>query len=283
MVQDEQIQTLMDLGLSLLQAKIYLALSSFENAPIKTISTTSNIAKQDVYRIMPKLQKMGLVEKILAAPIRYQAVPLKTGIDLLFQYRTREFAKLQNKTAQVLNTLQESDVAVNVSEDEPKVEEEQLLITSEITLLLKKLEKENRAAQQSIDTAGPWKDIKPNLYNYLQWEFRKIMKKGVKIRLLTEEHEKDKTMDRTIKTLKRNPLFRIRYIHPPITLRTAIYDKKHVNMYLGASMEDSVPSLWSNNPRLVKIMGDYFEEFWNNAREDEAERVGKFEKILEER
>lgn len=278
MVQDEQIQALMDLGLSLLQAKIYLSLASFENAPIRTISKASNIAKQDIYRIMPALQKIGLVEKILGAPIRYQAIPLKAGIATLFQCKTKEYAELQNKTAQVLNTLQESN-SVESDQDEPKVEEEQLLITSEITLLLKKLEKENRSAQKSIDTAGPWKDTKRALYNYLQWEFRKIMKKGVKIRFLTEEHENDQTMERTIKALEKNPLFRIRYVPAPIMLRTAIYDKKHVNVYLGASLDDSVPSLWSNNLRLVKIMDDYFEELWNSAHEDKSDRRPKLEKM----
>ena len=142
MVQDEQIQALMDLGLSLLQAKIYLSLASFENAPIRTISKASNIAKQDIYRIMPALQKMGLVEEILGSPIRYQAISLKTGIAVLFQRKTREYAELQNKTTQVLNTLQEKNT-VDACKNEAIVEEEQLLLTSEITLLLKKLEKEN--------------------------------------------------------------------------------------------------------------------------------------------
>ncbi len=269
MVHDEHIQALMDLGLSLLQAKIYLTLSSFENAPIKTISKASSIAKQDIYRIMPTLQKMGLVEKILAAPIRYQAIPLKSGMAVLFQNKTKEYHELKNKTTSALNTLQERD-AIEVFQNEPKDEEDQLLITSETTLLLKKLEKENRTAQKSIDTSGTWKELKPALYNYLQWEFRKIMKKGVKIRVITEEHEKDKSIQRTIKALEKDPLFKIRYVTAPIMLRTAIYDKKHVNMYLGTSSEDLVPSLWSNNSRLVKIMSDNFEELWNTAREDKA-------------
>ena len=105
------------------------------------------------------------------------------------------------------------------------------------------------------------------------------MEKGVKIRLLTEEHETDKSMQGTIKAPEKNPLFKIRYVTPPIMLRTAIYDKKHVNVYLGASLDDSVPSLWSNNPRLVKIMSDYFEELWNSAREDKSERRPKLEKM----
>jgi DNA polymerase III alpha subunit len=56
----------MDLGLTLLQAKIYLALSKTGKATIKTISKASNSARQDIYRIMPTLQKLGLAEKIIA-------------------------------------------------------------------------------------------------------------------------------------------------------------------------------------------------------------------------
>ena len=63
MIKDECAKILMDLGLTLLQAKAYLALSQLGKATVKTISKTANVARQDVYRVMLALEKLGLAEK----------------------------------------------------------------------------------------------------------------------------------------------------------------------------------------------------------------------------
>ncbi|MCW4047841.1 MAG: hypothetical protein NWE99_09855 [Candidatus Bathyarchaeota archaeon] len=60
---DECVQTLMGLGLTLLQAKTYLALATLGKADVKMISKASNVARQDIYRVMPVLQKLGLGKK----------------------------------------------------------------------------------------------------------------------------------------------------------------------------------------------------------------------------
>jgi sugar-specific transcriptional regulator TrmB len=65
MIQDD-IQTLTDLGLSLLQAKTYLNLAKLGKANVQTIAKASNVARQDIYRVMPKLQKLGLAEKFIS-------------------------------------------------------------------------------------------------------------------------------------------------------------------------------------------------------------------------
>ena len=83
MNQEEHIQTLTNLGLSFLQAKTYLNLAKLEKADVRTISTISNVARQDIYRIMPTLEKLGLAEKILGKPNMYKANPIKEGVSLL--------------------------------------------------------------------------------------------------------------------------------------------------------------------------------------------------------
>lgn len=63
----------MELGLTSLQAKIYLALAQTGNATIRNIAKNSKIARQDVYRIMPSLQKLGLAEQIVVSPTMYKS------------------------------------------------------------------------------------------------------------------------------------------------------------------------------------------------------------------
>jgi sugar-specific transcriptional regulator TrmB len=63
MIQEKENQILMDLGLTCVQAKVYLTLIKLRNPTVKMISKISNVVSQDVYRIMPRLQKLGLAGK----------------------------------------------------------------------------------------------------------------------------------------------------------------------------------------------------------------------------
>jgi len=74
----ETIDTLIELGLTLNQARIYVALLHSEKpVTAKEISKITDITRQDVYRILPNLQKTGLLEKTITAPAMFKA----RGID----------------------------------------------------------------------------------------------------------------------------------------------------------------------------------------------------------
>lgn len=267
MIEDEEIQTLMDLGLSLLQAKTYLALAALGTATIKSVAKTAKMAKQDIYRIMPTLQKMGLAEKVLTTPASYKVTPLKSGVSILLQRRAHEYSELQKKTEKLLNHSHGNNLKAALYD-----EDSQFVITSEETLLFKKFEKGNQTAQKSIDTVGKWEGIKAALFYVLQEEFKKVMEKGIRIRIITEQHESDQSMLKILRVLKKNPLFGIRYLPNPIPVKTVIYDEKEVNMCIAIPLDRDVPSLWSNNPNFVKIMVTHFEEMWNIACEEETEK-----------
>ena len=115
---DEITQSLMKLGLTLLQAKTYSTLAKRGSAEVKTIAKASNIARQDVYRVMPTLEKTGLAEKIIANPIRYQANPLRTGLSKLLQQKTEEQNTLQKRIEALINNFEESRDKISLQEKE---------------------------------------------------------------------------------------------------------------------------------------------------------------------
>lgn len=259
MIQDEQGQILRDLGLTLLQAKAYLALSKTGKATVKTIAKASSIARQDIYRVMPALQKLGLTEKIIAKPITYKATSLKEGLSILLRNQTQKHAELQEKTIKMLNNCPKS-------EDEAAFQEEdqQFSIVSSKPLLLKRFAEKENAVQTSISIVGKWEGIRSMLFYRFQY-LKRALKKGVKIRVITEKHEEDKSTQENIQTLTINPLFGIRYLSAPIPVKTVIHDGTEVNMCIAIPPDNDVPSLWSNNPQFVKVMSTYFEEIWNKA------------------
>ena len=265
MAETEGIQTLMDLGLSLLEAKTYLALASLGNATIKTIAKTAQMAKQDVYRIMPLLQNLGLAEKIVAAQFTYKATPVKEGVYILLRNATRDYVQLQEKASTSLDSRYEKYFPTELED-----EDQQFIITCEKTLLLKKLRKGNQTAKKSIDTIEDWGGVRALLFYYRQ-DFADAINRGVRVRIITEKHENTKLMQETLSALE-NPLFEIRYISGPLPVKTVIYDEKEVNMCIAEPPEKDIPSLWSSNPRFTKIMLDFFEKTWKTAVKDETEK-----------
>ena len=265
MLQDEYVQSLMDLGLTLVQAKAYLALSRLDNATIKTISKASNLARQDVYRIMPILQKIGLVEQIITTPTKYKAIPIKNGISSLLQHRAREQAELQKKTAELLNNLQDDNFKTLLPEEAP-----QFVITSELSLLFKKLMNGTRASQISIDSVGTWESFEGVVSNGFQ-DFKKALKRGVRIRSITEKPSNEKQIPSCLGTLRKHHLYEVRFISAPAPVTMVILDKKEMNICISNPDGRAMSSLWSNNPVILELATNYFEEIWSKVSRDKGE------------
>ena len=263
MLQDDDvhIQTLMKLELTFLQAKIYLALVKLGKAEVKTISKASNVARPDVYRVMPTLEKLGLVEKIIATPTIYKATPLKEGYYFLLQNKTREHTELQQKTIDLIKNSHESNDKTTLQK-----EEQQFVLISSKTLHRKKGAIADSMSQTSIDAIGDYEDVMGWFFKNCQ-NFERVIKRGVKIRIITEKGKGIESMQKISPIFKNNPLFEIRYVTSPVPIKTVIYDKKKANMYVRTSHDNEItPSLWSNNHQFVKVMKAYFEQIWDKAQ-----------------
>ena len=253
---DVHIQTLMKLELTLLQAKTYLTLVKLGKAEVKRIAEASNVARPDVYRVMPALEKLGLAEKIVTNPTMYKATPIKEGYYILLQNKTQEHTELQQKTIDLIKNFHESNYKTTLQE------EDQLVLIASKTLLAKKSEIEDSITKTSLDVIGEWKAVRAYVFGHLQM-YKKAIKRGVKIRVVTEKHKEDKSMRKILLTFKSNPLFEIRYVTAPIPIRGAIYDGKKVDLSVRTSHDrELTPCLWSNNPQVTKVMTAYFEEIW---------------------
>jgi sugar-specific transcriptional regulator TrmB len=258
---DDCIQTLMDLGLTLLQAKTYLALATIGKADVKNISKASNVVRQDIYRVMRTLEKLGLAEKVIATPVLYKAIPLKKGLSILLQRKTEENAELQKKTRALINIFQEDNVKIT-----PQEEDTQFIITSEKTLFRKRFEKGIQMAQTNIDTIVSSHELFEEMVFHHIKGFKRAIEKGVKIRALTEKAE-DESISKDIQVLKENRFFKLKYLSAPIPVTMTIFDGEEVNIRISNSL---VPSLWSNNPAIVKLAASYFSKVWNETRENGA-------------
>jgi HTH-type transcriptional regulator, sugar sensing transcriptional regulator len=260
MIQEEDLSTLAELGLTTLEARAYLALSKTETATIKTIARNANIAKQDLYRIMPRLQKLGLAKKIVAAQAMYKSVSLEEGISTLLESKAQAYTNMQLNATKLISKFKKNGFGDSASE-----EDSQFHIISEKTLMVRTFDIITDKTQRSIDIAHFWSFTLCTLLNHDTNILERSMKRGARIRWITETHGEATKAEIKLKTLSRNPLFEIRYVKPPIPTQVMIYDQQDAILGLSKWPDTCVSVMWSNNNKFVEVLANYFENLWNSS------------------
>ncbi len=77
------IEKLANFGLSPNQAKIYLSIIQNGTSAVTDISTATKLHREDIYRVLPKLEKKGLIMTKLGRPNLFSAVPLEDALNSL--------------------------------------------------------------------------------------------------------------------------------------------------------------------------------------------------------
>ncbi len=266
---DEETRVLTRLGLTITQARAYLALCRTGTSPPKTISKESKIARQDIYRILDELQELGLIEKAITTQTMFKAIPLQDALLMLLERRVKETSELQARARELLSNFKE-----NSSKTTLQQEEAQFVLISEKEWSLKKRKEVVETAQTSIDVVTPWKRYVAARFVHAE-ENKKAVERGVRIRFITKKPENEASLGRAKEiahAFVENPSIEVRYSRTPIITAVAMWDNKEVVVFtVPKAVLGESPALWSSNPNLVHLVQNYFETIWNAALEDKNE------------
>jgi sugar-specific transcriptional regulator TrmB len=257
---EEQVQTFMQMGLTRVQAKVYLSLFYMRQGTIRGISQKSEVSRQDIYQALKTLETTGLAEKIISTPICYRPVPIKEGISILLQRRNEELKDLQRKTGEMFQDVTNNST-INLSSAQ---ENEFVLIPSKNCLhrdckgciIRSRLEK----AEKKIDHIMPLETFKGYLPVSDNWD--KSLERGAKIRFLINNPEKENPR-LEIGFLREKGSVELRFTHEQALVALGLIDNKEV--LLKTNMEIDAPTLISRNPCLINTLQQYFEFLWNRA------------------
>lgn len=253
------IKTLEKLGLTSLQARIYLTTVTLRKAGVGKIATMSEVARPDVYRILPALEKLGLIRKVITTPSTYEATSLKEGCDILLKRKKIQYLEAEQRSQSL---IEEFNQQKHNAASESGAENFSLINSKE--LLFERFAAADETTKKSLDIISDWVTLKPLFFGELD-TYSNAMKRGIRIRLITE---KDREQDRKLLELEKqkNPLFEVRYLIEAVPIRAAIYDGRMANMRVRIRSDlELTPSLWSDNPEFMKIMVAFFEDLWMKA------------------
>jgi sugar-specific transcriptional regulator TrmB len=262
-VNDEPIETLMRLGLTFCQARIYLALVELGESPVRPISKNSGVARAEVYRTMPTLLTLGLVKKVLDIPIRFKATPLQDGLNLLLKQKNSEHQELHKKVTKLVDNIKE-----NSKRTMPEIEKQFVVIPGKDSHI-QWLKNQIKKSQTCSDSIVTWNDYK--IVNFFcEKEAQKSANRGVTDRMVIYLSENEKTVDKndeSFKNIRPNTQRRIVFT-PPLALG-AVFDKKEVIIAttLNNPIQTGEPVFWSNNFSVIALFQNYFETLWEKALE----------------
>lgn len=261
-IAETHVETLEKLGLTQLQAKIYLATLTLQRATVIKISTAANVARPDVYRIMPSLEELGLLRKLITTPTMYEATPLRNACQILIQKKRNQYAQIQKESDELISQYPEKSQMHT-----PEIVDEGFSIIASKELWQDKFTTIVKVSQVSIDVIGEWTGLASIALSNPQI-YLDPLQRGLTVRLITNKATDHQIIDvwRDLTSRKFSRLeIRLMDERPPIN--AMIFDNKTVTMCVRSTPEiDLTPSLWSNNSEFVKVMVGCFENLWVKTR-----------------
>jgi sugar-specific transcriptional regulator TrmB len=260
---DDPVETLIHLGLTLLQAKVYLSLAKIGTSTGRATAKEAKVAPQDVYRILAELQETGLVEKIISKPNKYCAMNIDQGLEMLIKRRKNQtklleisvktVSKLFHPTLKGAQKTGEGDFIL-IGKDEPlKNRANRMLETAHVSLDL----------MNEINDGMMGHD---NIYS-LETKF---LNRGGKIRDILSKATPIFHLTKTFCSLQqRNPEFQARYLDFPTPAILIIKDGKEALVSTKEKTKTLMqPFQWTDNPILVQIIQQWYNQVWKSSSQE---------------
>lgn len=257
---DENIQTLIRLELTSAQAKAYLTLATLKTATAKELSHHSDIAREEVYRLLAQLQKKGLIERIISSPTQFKAIPLEQGFAILIRRKEKEISEIKKETSKIIEDFKQNNTKPTINEQEPQF----TLIPGKEALIMK-LKKMIENTEKTTDVI-----IEGHAFGKFIFELFEVtseaLRRNVRFRVIIGNPIEKKLWKKTVQEFAKYANYKIKTLTVKHSLVLAINDKKEVIVicFSRKNFADS-PAIWSNNANLIEIAQHCFESMWEKA------------------
>lgn len=251
-------EILTGLGLTLVQAEVYLALERMGKATIKSLSHAVKMDRANVYRTVMKLFELNLIHEIITSPTMYHSVPLQEALPVLLKHKEQEYIKIRSKTKRL---LKRSKHATETS----SFEEPQFILVPKGSGIMRRVNEMTARVEKSHCTLFYWSDFKDHEIDlYKIW--KSILDKGVMITALVYIEEGEEFSTKLL-SLKESSSFSIRRVYSPLMSSIIIFDGKEAFVSTNPKIASGSPSLWINNTNIVSIFQLYFNSLWDKSKE----------------
>jgi sugar-specific transcriptional regulator TrmB len=262
-MQEDLVSKLERFGFTTNQAKVYLSIVQSGKTRVGRISKNTSLHRQDIYKLLPKLEKMGLITKTIDKPFMIEAIPIEKALESLI-------TKEKDKAYERINGL-ETDLKEMIKEiqKQPELKEE-----ARFTLLTTDEAIKNRGRSTFKKTKKEFCMIttvdqisKPGHHHFREY-LQTIADINAKIQIVIVSPENEETVKQTVdKILPDKGQLSVRWLKKSGCKNCQIIDNKEVWIGIQQKTESGYPCiLWTNDNNIVDTYKESFQALWNNPK-----------------
>ena len=262
-MQEDLVSKLEEFGFTINQAKVYLSIIQNGSVTVGEIAKISQLHRQDIYKIIPILEKKGLIVRTIDKPVLVSAIPAEKALTRLL---AAEKERIGKKVSHLESNIQEISSEVSSCLHKEKTSEDQVLFQLTTDEQIK-----NRA-DLTFENAKKTYDLHINMDLFtaiskiLALRFQQL-NKNVHIRIIIE-NEENSEVEKIVQTLNiRNKQFELKMKKPSATISYYLIDDKELWISLKKKTESGHPGvLWTNDVTMINFFQEIFETDWNNPK-----------------
>ncbi|MFW9975186.1 MAG: MEDS domain-containing protein [Candidatus Thorarchaeota archaeon] len=272
---------LSEFGLTPYEAKVYISVHKQGLTTASAIAKTAKIRREEVYRTLPKLERAGLIERVLGRPTKVRALPIEDALSILITRKeedvNRELRKLIAKKSELLNLFQKEPIETKNNEDKSHFTliSEKDAIEKRIMFLIKK-------STRSINYVDTFENSFRFVLTFAE-ELLTATKRNIEIRIITEYPDNVSLIPDALRKHVPEDSFDIRYFDD-LHSNYILFDENQA--LITTSARRSIPNgrcLWTDDPSLVGIVQKDFDKLLRESvdwRELEVTSDAQLTRIL---
>jgi HTH-type transcriptional regulator, sugar sensing transcriptional regulator len=261
----KHMDVLVELGFTISEAKVYLALTQNGTSPISSITEATEIHREHLYQIVNSLEKKGLIEKQIGTPTLYKATPLEAALLILVEHKQEQITELKTKTTKLIQETKINNQNITQPTLNKQPENHQFIIVPGKENIINKLKGNIQKTQTNIDVVTTPTRFSTSIQEFAN-DYKQALQRGIKIQICTEKHAPEKAALEILQKLAKNPDFEVKFFPDPTDAIVTIFDKKQAFVITSTTANISeAASLCSTNSSFIALAQNYFECKWNKS------------------
>jgi HTH-type transcriptional regulator, sugar sensing transcriptional regulator len=262
-MQIDLVNRLAEFGFTVNQAKVYLDIVQSGSTSVGQISKNTLLHRQDIYKLLPKLEKMGLISLTIGKPVLIEALPVEKVLERLI---AKEKEEANQRIARLERDLKE---LVEEIKQQPKLASE-----TRFTLLTTNVALKNRinqtfsATPSCFNIVSTTENLKGRIGHFYKQFFQMLSSNRVRIQLMIVGNENPIELRRIIeKITPRSGSFIAKAVEKCPSKDYQVVDDAEVWIATQQKTSDGYPAiLWTNDLSMVETYSENFNDAWNNPK-----------------
>jgi len=245
------------LGLTASEAKAYLAVVKLGLCRVSQIASEGQLQRTEVYRFMPRLVSMGLIQETLDRPKRYRCSTFQDAIDPLTKKIATQLENITRESKQLVAQL-ESLKSTAETRDQPLV-----VVIDGIRDARRNFREAVTSAQSEVWMVAGARAMRQVLRLDIAHLSKMAASKNLKVRVVLEV---DKMNAKRL--MKLPSQVEIRHYQPLFDVHLYAIDDRSLAVGLEPPSEkhpDSVSQLVTTHKPVIGMLREFFNSLWNQA------------------